>query len=153
MTSSQQDENADRNAIEMNTSPQENILHENDGETARHSSTSVSPEHNNGMTMHIITQNNQTNKTLQNVTFSLEEVSQNVEAALSSKDEDSQSVNKNYISFFSNMEKVLLDNFKDGKAKKEILSFMYCKEETDTLQHESDDGGPSVSKKSKKQNI
>jgi hypothetical protein len=32
MTSSQQDENADRNAIEMNTSPQENILHENDGE-------------------------------------------------------------------------------------------------------------------------
>lgn len=153
MTSSQQDENADRNAIETNTSPQENILHENDGETASHSSTLVSPEHNNGMTMHIITQNNQTNKTLQNVTFSLEEVCQNVEAALSSKDEDSQSVNKNYISFFSNMEKVLLDNFKDGKAKKEKLSFMYCKEETDTLQHESDDGGPSVSKKSKKQNI
>jgi hypothetical protein len=87
MTSSQQDENADRNAIEMNTSPQENILHENDGETASHSSTLVSPEHNNGMTMHIITQNNQTNKTLQNVTFSLEEVCQNVEAALSSKDD------------------------------------------------------------------
>jgi hypothetical protein len=65
----------------------------------------------------------------------MEEVCQNVEAALSSKDEDSQSVNKNYISFFSNMEKVLLDNFKDGKAKKEKLSFMYCKEETDTLQH------------------
>lgn len=137
----------DHPTSKIGSSTNEHKTENNDGDEAN----DIFPEHNYGV--RLVTQECQT-KTPKKIVIDVDEISHGNKTVAETLPEnngdnakDTVNVDKNYAQFFSNIEKILFENFKEGKSKKEKVSFVYYKDANAI--EETEDGSPSVTKKCK----